>query len=222
LKLLYGSAFRAPNAYEKFYAIAGFNKANPNLKAERIRTLEAVAEYRASGLRLAASAYLYKVRDLIEQELDTGDGLLVFRNRSRAEARGLELEAEHAWADGERLRGSLTLQRTEDAATGQTLSNSPRLMVKLHWSRPWRADLRSGLEVQHGSARATPGGRLAGATLVNLNLVATGLGKGVELTGGVYNLLDTRYSHPATLDHTQTRLEQDGRTWRLDLNYRFD
>lgn len=220
LKLLYGSAFRAPNAYEMYYAAAGFNQANPNLKAERIRTLEAVAEYRASGLRLAASAYLYKVRDLIEQELDAG--LLVFRNRTRAEARGLELEAEHAWSDGERLRGSLTLQRTRDEATGQTLTNSPRLMAKLHWSRPWRADLRSGLEVQHISDRDAATGRVAGATLMNLNLISTSLGKGVELTAGVYNLLDKRYTHPATLDHAQATIAQDGRTWRLGLEYRFD
>ncbi|MBI5329304.1 MAG: TonB-dependent receptor [Betaproteobacteria bacterium] len=222
LKLLYGSAFRAPNHYERDYAVAGFNKGNPDLKPERIRTLEAVAEYRASGLRLAASAYLYKVRDLISQALDANDGLWVFRNGERVQAQGLELEAEYAWSDGERLRGSLTSQTTRNESTDQTLTNSPRTMAKLHWSRPWRGDLRSGLEVQHISARTTAATRLAGTTLVNLNLVSTRLGKGVEVTAGVQNLMDKRYSHPASLDHTQTRIEQDGRTWRVGLSYRFD
>jgi len=39
VKMLYGTAFRAPSAYELYYQLldSGGQKANPNLQAERIR-----------------------------------------------------------------------------------------------------------------------------------------------------------------------------------------
>ena len=45
--------------------------------------------------------------------------------------------------------------------------------------------------------------------------------KGLEVSGSVYNLLDKRYSDPATPFHLQDLIERDGRTFRVKVTYRF-
>jgi len=56
---------------------------------------------------------------------------------------------------------------------------------------------------------------------VNWNLFSQHLIKGVELSAGVYNLFDSRYGFPGGSGHLQDVIEQDGRTFRLKLTYRF-
>lgn len=44
---------------------------------------------------------------------------------------------------------------------------------------------------------------------------------GLELSGSAYNLFDTKYSDPGGDEHKQDSIEQDGRTFRVKLTYRF-
>ena len=60
LKLLYGQAFRAPNAYELFWHQTDLAKANPALHPETNRTSEFVLEqYVGSHLQLTTTAFHY-------------------------------------------------------------------------------------------------------------------------------------------------------------------
>ncbi len=224
-KILYGTAFRAPDAYELYYIAYGppDQLANPNLRPEKIKTYELVLEkVIGSDIRLTASAYHYAIEDLIEQEtLPSGD--LQFNNIAQAEADGLEFEAERRWADGSQLRASYTWQLAQ-RQDGTWLDNSPRHLAKLNWSQPvlgkrWR----SGLELQYiGSRRTSHPGISAGSSVVtNLTLTSQKLAPGLEVTAGVYNLFDQRYADPGSDQHSQAMLRQDGRTWRLKLTYRF-
>ena len=43
----------------------------------------------------------------------------------------------------------------------------------------------------------------------------------MDVSAGVYNLLDRSYSDPSTPFHLQDQIEQDGRTFRAKLTYRF-
>ena len=62
LKLLYGTAFRAPNVYERFFQGLGF-KTNPDLQPETITTYELILEqYLGAHLRGTASAFYYDLR----------------------------------------------------------------------------------------------------------------------------------------------------------------
>lgn len=187
LKALYGTAFRAPNAYEMYYEVhsAGGQKSNPALKAERIRTYELIAEHHlAVDARITASLFRNTVSDLITQTMDPSDGLLMFRNLSRARAHGAKLEFENAWNGGTRLRTSYGWQITRDELTDTELANSPRHLAKLNLSAP---------AFQLGS-RA-----------------------GVELSASAYNLFDRRYADPGAEGHVQDAIAQDGRTLRLKL-----
>jgi len=101
LKVLYGDAFRAPNAYELYWKQPDVAKANPRLQPETNQTGEVVVEhYLDSRFRVAATSFYYHINDLITQQTDPADGLLVYNNIDEVNARGLELEAEGKWPRG--------------------------------------------------------------------------------------------------------------------------
>jgi iron complex outermembrane receptor protein len=60
-----------------------------------------------------------------------------------------------------------------------------------------------------------------GFETVNFTLFSHDLIKSLEFSGSVYNLFDTRYGDPSSRFHLQDIIEQDGRSFRLKLTYRF-
>ncbi|HXH28525.1 MAG TPA: TonB-dependent receptor, partial [Candidatus Polarisedimenticolia bacterium] len=224
IKVLYGRAFRAPNAYELYYADGLTQKANPDLTSESIATYEVAMEH-AFGreARSVVSLYHYSIRDLINLETDPADMLLVFRNLDRVRADGAEAEIEGRL--GERLEGRLSYayQNAEDRATGEWLTNSPRHLAKLNLTIPFRNErLQPSLEVHYvGPRRTVSGDRAGGFTTANLVLLCRRWIDGLALTAGIYNLLDRSYADPASEEHVQSVIPQDGRSYRLQLKYRF-
>ncbi len=113
LKLLYGTAFRAPNAYELYYHDGGYTqKAAGELDPETITTYEVVLERQLNRtFRATASSFYYVMEDLIDQYTDPADGLLVFRNLSEVEATGFELALQGRWDSGLQSRVSYSYVR---------------------------------------------------------------------------------------------------------------
>src|SRR5207245_9339566 len=70
-------------------------------------------------------------------------------------------------------------------------------------------------------ATAETGADAVGYGVVNLTLFSQNLVKGVDLSASVYNLLENRYGDPSTPFRRQDILEQDGRSLRVKLTYRF-
>jgi outer membrane receptor for ferrienterochelin and colicins len=219
LKALYGEAFRAPNAYERFYYAARQVPLSP----ETIRTFELVFEhYFTRDYRLDISGYRYGVRDLISQ-VETPTGSLYFANRDRTDAEGIEFELTGKFAAGLQARTSYAFQRTEDAVTGEELTSSPRHLAKFNLIWPLiKERLVAGLELQyHGTVRTLSGATARDFLVGNLTFTSHGLVRGLELSASVYNLADTRYGYPGSEDHTQDVLPQLGRSVRLKATYRF-
>ena len=230
VKLLYGSAFRSPNSYERYYADAISAKANPDLQPERIRTTELVLEhYLHSSWRTSASLFSYRIKDLVTLTTDPDDGLLVFRNTSQARAKGLELETEKVWDNGSRLRLSYSLQSATDGETGERLTNSPTRLAKVNYQMPlWGEAARAGVEAQFSSGLGTVSGdRVPGYGIVNLTLASRRLWRGVEVSASIYDPLNRGRVDPPSEEHvdslgrTLRGIEQDGRTLRLRLSYTF-
>jgi iron complex outermembrane receptor protein len=222
-KLLYGTAFRAPNVYELYYALAGSQKANPGLKPEKITTYEFVIEHQLRhNFRLTADAYSNKISDNINQVTDPVDEL-IFMNTGQVDAHGVELEAERLWDGGARLRTSYAWQISREKDTGDELVNSPRHLAKLNYSVPVRDDsLRAGAELQYtGSRKTIAGGTAGGHLLANLTLSSERVAQGLEFSASIYNLFDKRYADPGGQEHVQDLIAQDGRSYRLKLSYRF-
>lgn len=224
VKLLYGTAYRAPNAYELYYSVPGDGgqKANPNLRPEKIRTQElAVEHYVSDSFRITGTVFRYLVRDLINATIDPSDELLVFSNLDRVRTKGAGFEADSIWPNGARLRASYNYQVAEDEV-GERLTNSPRHLAKIKLSAPLPGEwLRAGAELQYTGARRTPAGETGGFWLGNLNFTASRLARGLELSFGIYNLFDRRYADPGGTEHLQDSIAQDGRSVRLKLGYRF-
>lgn len=225
LKFIYGTAFRAPNALELYYSSPSLgSKPSGALEPEEVSSFEFVAEYRPQpNFRLAASAYFNDVRHLISQGIDPADGLSVYRNLGQVHAKGAEFEAERAWPGGQRLRASYAWQITRDQDTGTELENSPRQLAKLNFALPvWGDALQAGVEVQYMSSRRTLAGGRAGAyTVANLTLLSRHLAKNLDVSLSAYNLFDRRYVDPGRPEHVQDVIAQDGRSFRLKLDFRF-
>lgn len=223
LKLIYGSAYRAPNAYEMFYGDDSADyKTNQNLRPERIKTYEAVLEKSLGGRwHGTISFFHYDVESLITQ-VEDGSGALRFINGGDMHTSGIEASAEHYWADGARLKGSLTYAEARDKWSDSWQINSPRFLGKLALALPLPDAWQAGAEVQYTSQRLTTDGRVNGYVLANLTLNRRSILKGLDLSISAYNLFDKEYDDPAdTGAFEQDVLRQDGRTLRVKLDYRF-
>jgi iron complex outermembrane receptor protein len=223
LKALYGRAHRAPNVYERDFDDGLSQIANPDLEGETIDTLELVIDQRVGrSLGLRASVYQWSMQGLVTLGTEAISGLSQYQTGEDVKARGVELSADKTWDWGGRLRGSLSYQ---DVAykSGAGLDNAPQLLGKLNFSGPLAATgLRLGYELQYSSERqAIDGTDLGGYWLSNFQLSSDKWVKGLEVSLGLYNLFDTRYAHPGSDTNWQNALEQDGRSARLKMAYRF-
>lgn len=223
VKLLGGSAFRAPNQYELYYGDGTTIKPNPGLDPEEIATWELVGEHLLGGhTRLTADFYNSRIRNLIEQVTDPNDGSVSFQNLGRVEGTGAEFEVERSWRGTAHARLSYAWQRTRDRVTGIELTNSPRHLAKLNVAAPLPGRLLAGTELQYVGTRRTLAGATCGAALVgNLTLTRAFLANRLTLSGSAYNLLDRDYADPARPEHAPQidEIPQDGRSFRLRIAY---
>jgi len=223
MKLLYGKAFRAPNAYELYYEDGISQLANPDLQPERITTYELVVEHQFRLLRGSASIYRYGIDNLISQTVDTFTGFNVFENVDRVNTDGIELDLEgrlYRHVDG---GISYSFQDAEDATTGDRLTNSPKHLAKLNLSIPFSKDrFSAGLQAQYMSSRVTTQATTTpGYVLTNLILTARPWKTGMNLRFGIYNLFDKEYGDPGGEELLQSVIPQDGRNYRFELRYEF-
>lgn len=216
LKAMLGNAYRAPNAYERFYEDGGVvQKANPNLLPERIQSAELAADFRVGQTgRFGLSIYRNEMRNMIEQVTDPADGLAVFANQAEVRAHGIEFNAERRWLGNYLLRGSIAWQQSR-MADGSELGNSPRLLGKLVFGAPLPAGWALGGEWLGMSDRRSLGSRVSGNGVLNLTVTSKRLGGLGELSLGIYNVGDRRYLDPASSAFVPDSLGQDGRQFRL-------
>ena len=229
LKLLYGQAYRVPNVYELNFAGIG-TSISPNLEPESIHSYEAVWEQRlGKHFRASVSGYLNDVENVISRVRDFGadpndpyDDMVSVINRD-IHSQGVEFELEGFHASGLRGRFSYAWQESRDAGRDQGLGNSPRHLAKFNLDVPlYRDKVFAGLEVRYQSGVSTVyGTEVKPFWLVNATLFSARLAKGLEVSASIYNLLDERYNFPGSPEHTEDRIPQPGRTFRIKATYKF-
>lgn len=224
IKAIYGTAFRAPNFTE--LSDSRFQ----DIKPETITSYELVYEQEiGKHFRSSISGFYNQMDDLIV--FDSGS----FTNFN-ANTRGMEIALESFWPSGIWSRASYSLQQTRNSSVGWDMPDSPNHMVKLNLSVPIVKDkLFAGVEFRYDSERyslhnttdssgqpiTVLGEDAASYGIVNLTLYSQNLVKNLEFSATIYNLLDRKYSDPASRFHTQDLIEQDGRSFRLKATYRF-
>ena len=76
------------------------------------------------------------------------------------------------------------------------------------------------VEALHLSSRTTLAGNiLPRATLANVTMVQP-IGRSFELSGTVRNLFNEQYADPASDQHVQDSIPQNGRTFRIGLRWK--
>jgi iron complex outermembrane receptor protein len=115
---------------------------------------------------------------------------------------------------------SYALQSAVDQETRAELPNSPRHVAQARISLPGPTKLSLvSVEGQYLSSRATLGGSsVSGAATVNVTMLQP-LGRW-ELFGSVRNIFDTQYADPASSQHRQDTIPQNGRTARIGIRWK--
>jgi outer membrane receptor for ferrienterochelin and colicins len=232
LKLLYGTAFRAPNQNELNFSIPGQQIANPKLKPEKLDTLEFIIEhYFTRQLRAEFNVFHTNITDnIIATTARDGSGAVQYQNSRDVESIGVETQIENSWGDGYQGRLSYSWQNTTDEHTGKLLTNSPEHMIKLNFIAPlWKDKVFVGFETQYMSSRKILpkaannfiSGRVDDVVVSNLTVFTQNWVDGLELSAGAYNLFNYRYFDPASDDHKQNAIQQDGITFRVKASYDF-
>ena len=220
LKLVYGRAFRAPNAYELYYYTSV--DAGAPLAPEQMRSSEFVWEESLSPhVKAVVTAFAFTATHIIEPRTNREETeILDFENRTALHGVGLEAELEARLPNGITGRVSHTYSRLHDQTTGQKVSNSPGQLSKLGVQVPI-AWLFLSVEGQYVGKRLTlDGGSIPGFFAPNVTLTSP-LGKRVGFAVSVYNAFNQSYSDPGGPEHVQASILQDGRTVMARLRIGF-
>lgn len=241
-KAIWSNGFRPPTILEAFVEDDLQLVANPELRPERVTSVEVVYEHRFAGTAsLATRLFWNRYRDLIVYEVIPAPGLpgppdptdpSDFRRRARngdgLEVRGVEVAGTIRWGRWLQGYGGASLQE----ASAARRPNFPQWTANLALSSRavWRPLLLS-VRATAMAARAKPAEGLrpgerrtvppALSLAAHAALDVPGVpGLVVELS--VANALDARNGSPAPMVYRPvTELPQAARTWRADLRWRF-
>lgn len=224
VKLLYGTASRAPTLYELFYTDGLTLLANPHLKIERITTYEAaIAQALPGGIEGTLSAFQYRFKDLLSQ-VDMGGGRFQFRNVGRSMAQGLELSLHKRWGSGAVVRLGGVVQNAKDV-NGERRANSPRSIVNLGIVAPLLSHKTTlAVDTQYLGDRRTIRGRETGESFVTTAHLrfrdVFGL-RQWDCSATVTNLFNERAFVPGGNEHQQDVIPGPSRAFLVGLQYTF-
>ncbi len=225
LKLLYGKAFSAPDAYETAPDFGTFYDDNLKLQPEHIKTLEARVE---QGLgryfQLSSGVYRNRIDDLITLVSDPTDQHFQYQNAGSAQATGMDVEVIGRAVNGVQGKASLDYVDAHDDGGGDLpLDNSPRHMAKLNLIVPLvHQQLFASVEGQFLGRRLTLlQDSLSSYQVFNLTLLGHALGKHLDVAASVFNVLDKKYFDPGRPEDPEDAIQQDGRSFRVKVTGRF-
>jgi iron complex outermembrane receptor protein len=218
LKALYGQAYRAPNNSELFYQSDGQAKANHSINGEYIKSAEIIYEQKIlSYFQFSGSLFWNYLDNMIQQELDTSDNLLQFRNIGKFQTQGLALELKARSDQGYWGYINYTFQNAKDINTDIPLSNSPAHLFKTGFSMVLYKYLYSGIEFYYESGRNSLSNeeysekKLPAVFLTNLNFsyqpdyaktsTMNDIMNRLKLSFKIRNLFDLDYKLPVGFDN---------------------
>jgi len=226
-KLLYGQAFRAPSFGEKYFINNPVLLGNPNVKPERIATVEAALSWQPKdGIAVSVNAYRHEMKDILRHvaNADPTTGATA-QNTGRQVGRGIELDMRWDVSRNLHLSANGAWQRSIDQASGKDAGIAPRREYSLH--ADWR--LASGWAVygqlhRVEDRRREPGDvrpPIADYTTVDLSLRLAPGGQRWDVAVTVRNLFDAEVRDPSFAPGSiPFDFPQPGRSFQLQLGYR--
>ena len=183
---------------------------------ERVRTTELVMEQQlAATTRLIGSLYHYRINNrpsFIETEVTA----------TPLSTHGAEIELQHHWSTGSRLRASYAYQKLQrDNGTWQI--NSPLHVAKLNFTKPLIGEkLTLGAEWQLVGRRLVQDGTaLPGYAIANLTLTSEDWWPSWHVSLSVRNIFNRRYSDVKDATNGLQTFPRDGRNVWLQISRDF-
>jgi iron complex outermembrane receptor protein len=225
-KVLYGTAFRAPSAFEKNASVIPLIP-NDELQPEHFESTELIIEhYFNNHLRGEFNLFHTEISDIIAQvNINNDKGNTQNQNVDNVRSNGFEVQIEDNWNNGFQTRLSYSWQDTKYISTNTRLPNSPEHLIKLNLIAPiWEDKVFLGFETRYMSNRKRQlldsnsnsfiYKQIGDNVISNLTIFTKNWVKGLELSAGLYNLFDERFFDPGATEHTQIGIQQDGLTFR--------
>ncbi len=213
VKLMHGTAFRAPNFLELYDRNNPVDFGNPNLDAETVSTTELALGHTGSSFSVTGTLFRSVINDIIQlgdpvEDPNNPLGAPSFFNGGEQESEGLELEGRAVLGRGWMLAGTWTsLFDTDDAAFpedfGSLVVNWSDKTTNLNLNAMYR-DRNAGLPDQNAY------------WVVNL-AARVQVAENLSVRAAVANLNDERYRtySAAFPDGVPNR----GRTWTVGLRW---
>ena len=202
LKLLYGSAFRAPSFTDLYHRNNPVNIGNPDLDPERIKTYEAGLERRLSENYTFRLNYFHnELEDLIViGEKPSPSEPAIHVNKGSAEIDGIEAELLFDFRNDNYGYLNYIYQHPVDEETGQRKPDVPSQRANAGINlAPWKY-LNTNISVSWTGKRYRDDrdtrDDLPDEALVDLTLIAKNFYRTLEIRGSVYNLFDEYYLDP--------------------------
>lgn len=220
LKLLYGSAFRAPNFKELYITNNPVQLGNPNIKPEKIKTYEASIGYRFSKIFSGNVTYFHNdIEDIIG--LQSGQ----YQNLGEAKVDGVEAELKANYKNSNYGYINYTFQYPRDSDTGMRIEDVPshkgNIGANIGLNKYVNANANLLVVGPRPRSSTDSRGKLAGYEVLDLSLIFKNFYKTAEIRGSIYNLLDENYADPDSLAQVQNDFPRQGISFILEAGYRF-
>ncbi|OGF50228.1 MAG: hypothetical protein A2231_01760 [Candidatus Firestonebacteria bacterium RIFOXYA2_FULL_40_8] len=229
IKILYGSAFRAPNVYELYYSTTTIFRPNPALIPENIKTYEIIfISNPVENTDVQVSFYRTDMTDIITQvttnDIDTITGLnfIQYQNAGSVRALGIELEAAYK-SNTFRSSFGVNVQKTENLTTGGDVTNSPEALGNFKIYLPLFASSGVGIETFFSGRRLefNRPNWLSPFFVSNFVITSKEIINNMSISLRVQNVFDETYSDPVGGNFLQSSLMQNRRNFVIKAEYSF-
>ena len=223
LKLLFATAFRAPNFNEMFFVNNPVEIGNPNLDPEKINTFEAGLDYNFTDHIRGNLNYFYnRIRDRIQKDSQTPSQ---DQNQGGARINGVEAELKAAWENDNYAYANYTFQDAEETRNRNRMAFVPvhkaNFGVNVGFWKYANANLNTFVSGPRPREDGDTRRDLPSYTLSNFTLIGKNFINNFEVRGSVYNLFDKSFDDPSPKDTVPTDYPQQGISFRIELQYKY-
>lgn len=217
VKLMGGTAFRAPSVYEYLYNDGGISQAPADaLAPERILTLEGEYTHRFTDVvGLTLSGYHNAIQNLVDTETVAGGPFRYANTGDVVRTVGFEYELRRDWQRGWMAVFQHAVQHTRvgDLTGDARPTNSPANLLAVKAAAPLVAGVSTvSTVIRAESPRLTEAGdQTPWAMIWDATVTGDLPGTAVSYGAGVRNLLDWSYTYPGGADLRIDQLPMPGR-----------
>ncbi len=218
MKLLYGSAFRAPT-HNELHANSEFVTGNPNLKPETVETYEAILIQKISSSSLSIGYFDSRIKDIIVSA--AANTVQTFENQDEQRFSGIEAELSSEFLDGDLSTrfgvGHITHSDQTKKITPETTISG---IINYRFNNALNFTLNGFYHSPTENYYETGSNKLDPYTIINTKL-SYHLTSRLICFLEVENIFDENYKTPSVIGSSGFEVSNRGRLGYIGFEYRF-